>query len=288
MNLNSAKIFAYVVSKGSFSAAASYLDIPVSTVSRRVSELEKSLNVRLLERSTRQLRLTESGTTLYEFVSRGLEEMDAGLLALDERETELKGLLRLSAPPNFSPLHRMINKFQQLYPNIVVDLYVTEKKVDLIEDGIDVALRVGDVGNESAVARKICSYQHKVVATPTFIKNHFKPKKASDLLRLPCAAWAKKSQSVSWQLGDEKIKIQPVLRANDYNLMLDQVMSDLYIAELPPFFCSKKLHRGQLVEILPELPMPLLDLQLVYPSRRQLSRIARVYIDFCLANFPIN
>ena len=103
MDLNSTKIFVHVVQKGSFTAAAAQLKVPIATVSRRVSELEKSLNVRLLERSTRHLRLTEAGATLFDYALRGLQEMDAGLLALQDKEAELKGCLRLSLPPHFKP-----------------------------------------------------------------------------------------------------------------------------------------------------------------------------------------
>ena len=126
MDLNSARIFVNVVDKGSFSSAARQMKIPVSTVSRRVAELESSLNVRLLERSTRKLRLTEAGATLHEFVSRGVEEMDAGLLALAEREQDLRGRLRLSMPPSFEPMWTLLDNFQALHTNIEIDLFVSE------------------------------------------------------------------------------------------------------------------------------------------------------------------
>lgn len=285
MNLDSAKIFVYVASKGSFSAASEYLKIPVSTVSRRVSELEQELNIRLLERSTRHLRLTEAGSTLYEYISRGLEEMEAGLLALAEKETELKGRLRISIPPNFIPWMRLIEKFQLAHPNVELDLFVSEKKLDLIEDSIDVALRVGNVENLSVVARKITSYRHKIVASPKFLEKYPLPKQPSDLRSLPCAAWAKKSADVTWQVGDEKINLTPKIRANDYKFMQDLALNHQYFTEVPPFFCKKELKTGKLVELLPEHPLPEFSLQLVYPSRKQVSRIARVYIDYCLANY---
>ena len=159
-------------------------------------------------------------------------------------------------------------------------------KPHLIEDGIDVALRVGNVESLSAVARKVTSYRHKIVATPEFIKNYFLPKTPEDLMKMPCATWAKKSNNVSWQLGDNKIQLSPKIRANDYNVMLEQVLTGQYFTELPPFFCEKKIMLGELIELLPNYPMNMLDLQLVYPSRKQLSRIARVYIDFCLEHYP--
>jgi len=176
MDLNSVKIFVHVIEKGSFTAAANYLKIPIATVSRRVSELEGSLNVRLLERSTRRLRLTEAGITLYDFSKRGLAEMDAGLLALQERENDLKGVLRLSLPPNFEPWWRLLEAFRLEYPNVKIDVFASERKVDLIEEGIDVSLRVGEVETLSSVAREVFQYRHKVVASPAFIEQFGQPK----------------------------------------------------------------------------------------------------------------
>lgn len=284
MDLNSAKIFASVVQKGSFSAASAYLNIPVATVSRRISDLEQALGVRLLERSTRQLRLTEAGTTLFEFVARGVDEMNAGLLALQDRETELRGRLNISLPPNFQPWWSLLNDFQQKYPNVEMNIYFTERQVDLIEDGFDVALRIAHVEQQSIIARKLFSYRHKLVATEEFIKTFGQPKSPQDLLNFPCAAWGKKETATRWQLGDEIITITPTIKANDYALMHHLVSSHTCITELPDSLIALNKTENPLIEILPEFPLPNLDINLIYPSKKQLSRIARVYIDFCVEN----
>lgn len=285
MDLNSVKVFVHVADKGSFTAAAHYLNVPIATVSRKVSELESSLNVRLLERSTRRLRLTEAGITLYDFSKRGLAEMDAGLLALQERENDLKGVLRLSLPPNFEPWWRLLEAFRLEYPNVEIDVFASERKVDLIEEGIDVSLRVGEVETLSSVAREVFQYRHKVVASPAFIEQFGQPKSPNELVDFQCAAWAKKEQIVSWWLGDEKVSISPFIRANDYPHMRYLALSGICITELPYFLCHQQLKDKSLVEILPDFPASLQNLSLLYPSRKQLSRISRVYIDFCLANF---
>lgn len=284
MDLNSLNIFVKVVQRGSFSGASTFMNVPVATVSRRVSELEKELNVRLLERSTRKLRLTAAGSVLYDYAARGVEELQAGKLALDSRESEIKGTLRLSAPPNFEPWWDLIRDFQKDFPNVEVDLFVTERKVELIEDGIDVALRIGEVMQLSAVARKIYSYRHKLVATPEFIKSHGQPQKPSDLKQLRCAPWTKKQSEASWNLGEENVLLRPSIRANDYLHMRHIALNHEAITELPPFLAKDYLASGELVELLSGYPFPESIVNLVYPSRKQISRIARVYIDYCVEN----
>lgn len=284
MDLNSVELFVRVVQKGSFSAASRHTGIPVATVSRRISELERSLDVRLLERSTRHLRLTSAGSTLYEFVSRGLQEMDAGILALQNRESELRGTLRLSLPPNFEPWWELLKDFQEKFPFIELDIYATERKIDLIEDGIDVALRIGDVIYLSAVARKLMDYRHVLVATPLFVKTFGEPESPQDLSRFPCAAWTKKDDLVEWSLGSKKVLIQASIRANDYPHMRYLTLQHLCITEQPPFMVSELIAKKRLVKILPDYDFPQVSVNLLYQSRHQLSRIARVYIDFCISN----
>jgi len=284
MDLNSVALFVKVVQKGSFSAASRHSGVPVATVSRRISDLERSLDVRLLERSTRHLRLTGAGSTLYDFVSRGLQEMDAGMLALQSRESELRGTLRLSLPPNFEPWWELLRDFQKNFPHIELDIYSTERNIDLIEDGIDVALRIGEVTDLSAVARKLIDYRHILVATPQFIKSFGRPELPQDLSSFPCAAWRKKDTLIEWALGGEKISIEASVRANDYPQMRYLALQHLCITEQPPFMVNELIAEKRLVQILPEYPFPEYSVSVLYQSRHQLSRIARVYIDFCTSN----
>lgn len=284
MDLNSAELFIRVVQKGSFSAASRHTGIPVATVSRRISELEKSLGVRLLERSTRQLRLTGAGSTLFDFVSRGVLEIDAGVLALQDRESELKGTLRLSMPPSFEPWWALLKNFQEKYPQIELDIYATDRKIDLIEDGIDVSLRIGDVVHLSAIARKLLDYQHVLVATPEFIESFGQPESPQDLINFPCAVWGKKEETVEWNLGQELINIQAIVRVNDYLQLRYLVLQHTCITELPPFMANTLIKNNKLVHLLPEFEFPKFRINLIYQSRHQLSRIARVYIDYCVSN----
>lgn len=284
MDLNSAKMFVSVVQKGSFSGAALSLNIPIATLSRRISALEKQLGLRLLERSTRRLRLTEAGTTLFEFASRAVEEMDSGVLALQDRETELKGKLRISTPPHFEPWWRLLQAFQQCFPNIQIEVYSSERKIDLIEDGIDVAVRIGGIESTSIVARKIHSYRHKLVASQAFITCYGAPNTPEDLLNYPCAVWGKQGSVLQWHFEQQVIAVTAKIMANDYPMMRALATSGCYITELPEFLLRDTEPKNALVEILPEHPLQQQDINLLYPSRKQLSRIARAYIDFCVQN----
>lgn len=284
MDLNSARIFVSVVQKGSLSAASAYLNVPVATVSRRISELEQSLGVRLLERSTRQLRLTDAGATLFEFVVRGVDEINAGLLALQDRENELRGRLNISLPPNFQPWWALLNDFQRKYPHVEMNVFFNERQVDLIDDGFDVALRIAPVDQQSIIARKLFTYRHKLVATREFIHTFGQPKTPQDLIHFPCVAWGKQDSVIRWRLGNEMVTINPHIKSNDYAFMRFLAESNNYITELPDSLLRNNNPDNPLIELLPEFALPQLDLNLIYPSKKQLSRIARVYIDFCVEN----
>jgi len=287
MDLNSVDMFVRVVQAGSFSGAARSSGIPVATLSRRVSELEKELGVRLLERSTRYLRLNEAGTILFDYAVRGLQELSAARLAIENREKELRGNLRLSVPPNFQPWWPLLQKFQLRYPNVNIEIFVTERKIDLIGDGIDVALRVGDAYHQSSVLRKVTTYRHILVASPAYIKEYGEPQFPEDLLERPCASWNMRSASCVWQLGDSKVEIPAFLQVNDFFHLIYLAVQGQCIIEAPPFLVSKELSSGQLIPVLSAYPCPLLDLNLLYPSRHQLSRIVQVYVNYCLEEFNL-
>jgi len=288
MDLNSVDMFVAVVQAGSFSGAAKKTGIPVATLSRRVNGLEKELGVRLMERSTRHLRLNEAGSILFDYAVRGLQELNAARLAIENREKELKGSLRLSLPPNFEPWWQLLQNFQTKYPNVDVDIFITERKVDLIEDGIDVALRVGDVYHQSTIGRQIATYRHLLVASPEYIKKYRMPRVPNDLLALRCASWNMKSGRCIWQLGDCDIEVQPFLQVNDFSQLKYLALQGQCITEIPPFLVKKEIANGQLISLLQNYPCPEYELNLLYPSRHNLSRIVRVYVEYCLEEIKLD
>lgn len=283
-DLNSFYIFVKVIQRGGFSAASEHTGIPVATVSRRINELEKQVGLRLIERSTRRIRLTEAGQVIYDFAKRGVEEFEAGRLALEERETEVKGKLRISMPPTFDPWFALISDFQKQFPNIEIDAFVTSRKVDMIEDGIDVAVRIGSLIHQSAVAREVFRYRHVLVATPEYIAAFGKPKTPTDLVNFPCGVWHQNQEQRAWNVGGETVCLRGRITVNDYLHLQYAALRHEIITELPPFFCRDLIEQGRFVEVLPDFPFPEQTISLVYPSRKQISRICRTYIDFCVEN----
>lgn len=282
MNLNAAQMFVAVVQAGSLSAAAVRTGIPLPTLSRRIRDLERELKIQLLERSTRGARLTDAGTRLYEHAVRGIDALAEGEEAVKSDQARLKGRLRLSLPPAYEPWWELLGAFQRQYPDIQLSVYETERRVDLIEDGIDVALRVGAIVHEAMVARRLLSYRHVLVASPKLLRRLGKPAAPSALLGFPCAVWRQDANTKgAWQLGDDVIEPKAVLTTNNYLHLRSRVIAGEVVAELPQFLAAEAIRSGQLRALLQDHPMPEQQLNLLYPSHRHPSSIIRAYLDFC-------
>jgi len=182
-DLNSLVVFAKVAEAGSFSEAARRLNLPVSTVSRRIAELEDQLGVRLLERSTRNLRLTELGAEVLEYAARSAELSETVESIVSNRLSSVSGALRLSAPPSISDtlLTPLVTAFQASYPNVRVQILVTDRFVDHIAEGIDLTFRLGALRDSSLVARRILTYRHQLLASPAYLRGRDPPQKPQDL-----------------------------------------------------------------------------------------------------------
>jgi DNA-binding transcriptional LysR family regulator len=282
MDLNAVQMFVSVVQAGSLSAAAERMGTPLPTLSRRIRELERQLNVQLLERSVRGTRLTDAGTRLYEHASRGIETLTEAEQAVASDQAGLKGRLRLSLPPAFEPWWHLLSAFQQLHPDIRLHIYTTERRVDLIEDGIDVALRVGTIAHESMVARRVLSYRHVLVASPRLTERLGVPGSVDELHRFPCAVWSLGANTRGrWQLGEQTIEPDSLLATNDYAHLCNRALAGEVITELPPFLAATAMRAGQLVALLPTQLLPEQQINLLYPSHRHPSAIVRAYLDFC-------
>lgn len=282
MDLNATEMFVHVVQAGSLSAAAERTGVPLPTLSRRIRALERELNVQLLERSARGTKLTDAGTRLYEFASRGIEVLAEAEQAVMSDEARLKGRLRLSLPPSFEPWWGLLGAFQALYPDIRVSVYTTERQIDLIQDGIDVALRVGSIIHESMVARRLLAYRHVLVAAPKLLDRFGTPRSPNDLHRFPCAAWCPDVSSRRvWKLGDQEFEPKAVITTNDYLQLRGGAIAGQVVTELPPFLAADGIAKGSLRTLLPQYPLPEQVLNLLYPSHRHPSSLVRAYLDYC-------
>jgi DNA-binding transcriptional LysR family regulator len=258
------------------------LNLPLPRLSRRIRQLEQELKVQLLERSARGIALTDAGTRLYEHASRGLEALAEGEDAVRSDQARLKGRLRVSLPPAFEPWWTMLRAFQKQYPEIQLSVYTTERRVDLVQDGIDVALRVGAIVDESMVARRVVSYRHVLVAAPALLERLGEPRSVDDLHRFPCAVWAgDPSTRGIWRLGKRDFEPAPRLSTNDYLHLREQARSGEVVTELPPFLASLDIDNGRLRPLLRDHPLQEHEINLLYPSHRHPSSIVRAYLDFC-------
>lgn len=282
MDLNATRMFVGAVQAGSLSAAAARLNLPLPTISRRIRQLEQQLKVQLLERSPKGITLTDAGARLYEHASRGLEVLSEGAEAVRSDQARLKGRLRLSIPPSMEPWWELLGAFQQQHPDIRLSIFSTERRVDLIQDGIDVALRIGAIVDESMVASRVGAYRHVLVASPSLLTRLRTPGTADALRRFPCAVWAPGASAQSvWNLGAAVFKPDAVLSSNDYLHLRACALRGDVVTELPPFLAHDALASGELVRVLPRLKQPEVSVHLLYPSHRHPSSLVRAYLSYC-------
>lgn len=283
MDLNSVRLFVAVAQAGSLSEASRRTGVPLPTLSRRVRSLEVELDTRLLERSTQGLTLTDAGARLFSTAAPALE-----LLAQAEHGVHdaagVSGRLRVSLPPHFAPLWRVFEGFGQRHPGVRFEIYVTDRRVDLVADGVDVAVRVGDGGRSSYIGRTLARYRHRLVAAPACLEG-VTLRRPEDLRRLDCAAW-RSTASPTWQLGDEALDLEPLVATNDYQHLLHLAVSGRVVTELPPFLAHEPLAQGALVEVLPDYPMPQQTVRALVADTRLLSPLVRHFLDFLVEAAP--
>jgi len=293
-DLNSLAIFAKVVEAKGFSEAARRLKIPVSTVSRRVAELEDQLSVRLLERSTRSLRLTDVGAEVLEHAQRSAELSEAVDNLVSNQLLTVAGVLRLSAPPSIldTVLAPLLGRFRASYPNVRVRVLVTDRYVDLIAEGIDLAFRYGALSDSSLLARKILTYRHQLVATPAYLERVKAPRSPRDLLDHTLLAFSYWRPDNSWTFchkngeDQETLSFEPYLLMNDYTGLAAALLGDVGIGDLPPVVQPELIRDGRLVEVLPEWHFRAFDLSVVHLGNRHISRPVRLFKELAVQLSP--
>jgi DNA-binding transcriptional LysR family regulator len=293
-DLNALAVFAKVVEAGSFSEAARRLKMPVSTVSRRIAELEDQLGVRLIERSTRNLRLTELGAEVLEHAIRSAELSEAVESIVSNRLADVSGTLRLSSMPSVSGTLTtpLVTAFQASYPNVHVQILVTERMVDLIADGIDLAFRLGPLKDSSLVARRILTYRHQLVASPSYLKDREPPRTPQDLRSHRLLTFSYWRPENSWAFvhkngrDKETLTFQPHLSMNDFAGLAPALVAGEGIGDLPPVVQSSLIESGRLVEVMPDWRFRTHDLSLIHVANRHLSKPCRLFKEFAVKMSP--
>jgi len=284
-------IFARVVEDKSFSAAARRLNLSKSLVSKQVTQLEKSVGARLLNRTTRALSLTEAGGAFYEHCARIVEELEEAKLAVGRLHSEPRGLLRISVPVAFGRLHiaTVLPEFLAAYPDLKIDMVTTDRFVDLAEEGYDVVIRIADQLAPTLVARKLAPVHRKMVATPDYFSRQGVPKTPEDLERHNCLTYTYFNPQDPWRLrgpdGDISVRASGNLRVNDDDALAEAVLRGLGLALLPTFIIGTELQAGRLESVLSQYIPLERHIYAVYLANRHVSAKVRAFIDYLLKRF---
>lgn len=287
MGLDDALIFTRVVECHSFTLAAQGLGMQKSTVSRRIALLEERLGVRLLNRTTRKLRLTEVGQAYYERCRQIMLDFAEAEQAVMQLQQEPSGLLRISAPIEFGQLFlgRVLGDFMRQYPQINAEVELTSRNVDPVEEGVDIVILVGQPQDSTLIARKLFESGRRLYASPDYLARHGQPRTVADLaghraILLP------QDGSRYWPLSGETIGCQRVLSCNNITFAREAVLAGAGIAGLPIMISERAVREGRLVELLPEARLPVGELYAVYPSRRFQAMKVKTFLDFLMHSLP--
>jgi DNA-binding transcriptional LysR family regulator len=285
MDLNDIGVFVRVAERGSLTRAADALDLPVSAVSLRLARLEKQLGVRLVERTTRTMRLTDAGEKYLRHVSAAFREIEAGKAILSAMSTGVIGRIRMTAPPLMAAtiLPAVISSFLKKYPQVDIDMNVTGRFVDLIEDGIDLALRVAEPPDTRLVAKRIGATAGRFYALPRLFKNKVRPVRPGQLVDWPLLVIASDAALVNWQLRSasksENVSFRPRLAANDHQIVLEAMHAGIGIANLPMFLGDPLVKAGKVEAVLPDWTAREVPLYLIYPSHKSVSLALRALLE---------
>lgn len=288
LDLNEILVFTKVVQAGSFVGASRELEMPRSTVSRKVAELEEHLGARLLQRTTRKLSLTDAGRTLFRYSARVVAEIEAAELAVARMQETPRGLLRVTAPLNFRNLGPIVASFLARHPEVQLELVCADRVIDLVEEGFDVAVRAGRLADSTLIARRLGTLESLVVASPAFLEKHGEPEEPRDLERFDCVVFGAGPDPSSWRLDRDGasvvVEVKSRLVINDFDLLSDAAVAGLGIATLPLWSCAEALRAGTLRRVLPRWGPPKIPLHALYPSTRHLSPKVRAFLDHLAEN----
>lgn len=284
--------FVAVVEAGSFSAAAARLGRAKSAVSRQVAALEAHLGAQLLNRTTRRLSLTEAGREFYERAQRILADLAEAEQSVAAEQTALRGRLRLAAPLSFGLLHLApaLEAFLQQHPELVLDLDLDDRRINLVEEGFDLALRIGELADSTLVARPLAPIRMVLCASPDYLRRHGTPRTPADLGFHAGLVYGNIPEAQQWRFLDaagktHSVKVPARLRANNGDVLVQAALAGLGVVVSPSFIAHRALAAGQLVPLLPEYQAPGTTAYAVYPSRRHLPQRVRALIEFLAQRF---
>lgn len=289
-NFSAAAVFVRVVEAGSLRGAARELGMPKSNVSRRLADLEAQLGVQLLQRTTRRLRLTDAGEAYF----RGARAAVTALLEAERDAHALqatpRGLLRVTAPVTFAAqyLWPVVHEYLRAYPEVQVSVHLTDRMVDLVKEGFDVAVRAGPMADSSLVAKRLQGTPFFTVASPELLSAHPRPRKPEELAKMPCVVRGEGLEE-SWRFRRAGVPFDVAVRGRfgctSFLMLRDAALASHGVAHLPALFAAEGLRNGTLVRLFERFEMPSAPLHLVYPSQRHVAPKVRAFVDALSAAF---
>ncbi|MBI4005420.1 MAG: LysR family transcriptional regulator [Gammaproteobacteria bacterium] len=284
--LTSMKVFATVARLGSFSAAAEELGISKAMASKHLNHLENSLGIRLLNRTTRHLSLTEVGMAYRERINSILVDIEDTELAVTRLHSEPRGTLRIMAPPSFGSFHlaRTITAYKDKYPNVMIEMILADRTPDLIEEGLDMAIHVGEMNDTSLIARKLTSTRRVVCGSPKYLQLKGIPEVPADLKNHNCLTFSHHSSFTEWKFkinGTETtVHTTGNLKSNVADPLRIAAIEGCGLVQLPTYMLGLDIQSGQLRPVLEKYEPVELPIYAIYAHRKHLSTKLRTFVDF--------
>ena len=290
--LTEMEAFAMVVDQGGFTDAAKKMGISKSAVSKHVSALEARLGARLLNRTTRRVSPTEIGLAYYDRARRVLNDAGEADALVTSMQTAPSGLLRISVATDFGVNHLspVLGDFLQEYPGITVNMVLNNRYVELISEGFDMAIRIGELEDSTLRARKLAETSKRMIASPSYFAQYGRPEKIDDLTEHKLLHYSTQANSAVWKItapSGEKRQVRTAgwLTVNDGQSLLNACISGLGIAYLPAFLYADAMSRGLVEEAIPGLPVEIQGIYAIYPPGRFTQPKVRAFIDFLVDAF---
>lgn len=289
--LEDIQIFLRVVDAGGISRAADQLNIAKSAVSRRLAQLEERLKTKLIHRTTRRISLTEEGKLYYQQALNVVDSVKALDSMLLNSHEGFQGQLNLALPLSFGLLHLtpVIDAFMKQHPRLKIKVDLSDKEINLVEEGVDVAFRIGELNDSSIQARKILPIKLVVCASPEYIEKHGEPTSVSSLSERSFLRYSSEGSNTfsltNQQASEERFVVKGRLQSNNGDFLKELALKGQGLIVMPTFVCWRELQSGALVRVLPDYELTSLNAYAIYPQNRFLSQSARGFIDFLIEYF---
>lgn len=291
-NLDDLLIFTRVVKEGSMAGAGRELGFSGAVVSKRIQRLEDDVGVRLIQRSTRKLSLTDEGALFHDYCVRILAELEEAEALIGQGSRQPSGLLRVTVPAAFGRLHvaPLVPEFLARYPNVRLALHLSDQHVDLIDEGYDLAVRIGELRDSNLVVSLLGVDKRVLVASPGYIARHGQPTCPEELRDRNVLLFANPTPMDAWNFIDSQgkehgVRVQGNFETNNCDALREAILAGLGIALRPTWDVWQDLRQGRMIALLPGYAQPSLPIQALYPSRRHLSQKVRLFIDMLRERF---